>query len=176
MHILYSDRIYFAFTYYCLLLFFKSMGLDLISVVAKEDAAISLQRIKTSFEKAVKESCLELRSHPGSSQEILGSILATLVLQMKSSLNNLKDFSRPDFQFAQNIEFRQRMAVVTVREGLVIASFRYLVDFGKKLMKTDEYDILTWLLLAKLYLDIEMGTVEYMVRSCKCILFSFFFL
>ena len=131
--------------------------------MTKTDAEVSLERIKQSFEKAVRDSCAVLRTHPGSSQEILGSILATLVLQMKASLNNLKDFSRTDFQFAQNAEFRQRLAAVTVREGLVIASFKYLIDFGKRIVGPEEYDIFTWLLLAKLYLDIEMGTVEYMV-------------
>ncbi|CAG7831601.1 unnamed protein product [Allacma fusca] len=146
---------------------FAPLGLELISAIANKDAEISLERIKNSFRKAVKESCMELRTHPGTSQETLGSILATLILQMKSSLTNLKDFCRPDFQFSHNTEFRQRMAAVTVREGLVISSFKYLIEFGSHLTHSEEYDILTWLLLAKLYLDIEMNTVEYMVSSVE---------
>lgn len=148
------------------------MGLNLIHKVAKLDSELGLQRIKSSFETAVKDSSLELRSHPGSSQEILGSILATLILQMKSSLTKLQDFCRPDLQFAQHSQFRQKMSILCVREGLVIASFKYLADFGKSLSSSgsDEYDILTWLLLAKLYLDIENGTVEYMVNGLYLLL------
>jgi hypothetical protein len=137
--------------------------MTLIQKVAKLDSELSLQRIKTSFEKAVKESSFELRSHPGSSQEILGSILATLVLQMKSSVSKLQDFCRTDLQFAQHSQFRQKMSIVCVREGLVVASFKYLATFGKSLVANNVYDNITWLLLAKLYLDMEMGTVDYMV-------------
>jgi hypothetical protein len=135
----------------------------LIHKVIKLDADLSLQRIKSSFEKAVKDSSSELRAHPGSSQEIMGSILATLVLQMKACLNKLQDYCRQDLQFSQNSEFKQKMSVVCVREGLVVASFKYLASFGKSLISDSHYDNLTWLLLAKLYLDIEIGTVEYMV-------------
>lgn len=149
------------------MIFLYSCGLDLTFRVAKLDAELSLERIKFSFEKAVKDSSVELTSHPGSSQEILGSILATLVLQMKSSLTKLQEFCRGDLQFAQNAEFRQKMAVLSVREGLVVAVFKYLADFGRDLIQDEQYSNLTWLLLAKLYLDIEIGTIEFMVNSVE---------
>jgi len=145
----------------------STYGLDLIFRVTKMDAEMSLQRIKASFEKAANESSVELSSHPGSSQEILGSILATLVLQMKSSLNKLQEFCRADLQFAQNADFRQKMAVVSIRKGLVVSVFKYLAEFGRNLIQDEEYSNLTWLLLAKLYLDIEIGAVEYMVNSVE---------
>jgi len=136
----------------------------LISKVTHIDAEMSLLRIKHSYEKAVRESGAELRAHPGSSQEIMGSILATFVGQMKTGLDRLQDYCRPEFHFSQNAEFRQRTAAVTVREGLVVDAFKYLIDFGNKLIQDRDCDILIWLLISKLYLDIEIGTVEYMVR------------
>lgn len=142
-------------------------GLDLIFQVAQLDAETSLGRIKTSFEKAVKDSSAELTTHPGSSQEILGSILATLVLQLKSSLTKLQEFRRGNLQFSENGEFRQKIAIICVREGLVVAVFKYLSEFGRRLIQDEQNSSLTWLLLSKLYLDIEIGTVEYMVNSVE---------
>jgi len=137
------------------------------------DAELSLQRVKTCYEKSVKESGFEMRSHPGSSQEILGSILATLVGQMKSGIAKLRDYTHSDYHFSQNAEFRQRVAVVIVREGHVIAFFKYLIAFGKQLLEDRECDTLTWLVIAKLYLEIEIGTVAYMVWNGRRLPFEF---
>ena len=121
----------------------------------------------------MRQSSSDLRLHPGSSQETLGSILATFAVQMKSSVNILRDFCRLDLHFAQNPEFRRKVALQSVREGLIVSAFKYLITFGKEVVKDPNYDSITWLLLSKLYFDIEMTTVEFMVRfylhfKCLC--------
>lgn len=127
------------------------------------DSEICLGKIKASFQKAIGDSGSELKNHPASAQEILGSILSTFVIQLKTSLSKLQDYCRAEFHFAQNSDFRQRVGISIAREGLVVASFKYLINFGNQLSEEGKYDHLVWLLTSKLFLDVEAGSVEYMV-------------
>lgn len=104
--------------------------------------------------------------------DILTSLILTIVEKIKGVLQDLVVFLQPELTFAQKPQFRDSFCVDNVREGLIVCFMHHLTATARGFCSPGTIDSKSpptlILLLSKLCLDFGNGSVHFLVKLLYC--------
>lgn len=100
--------------------------------------------------------------------DILSTFIMNLVEKIKGVLRDLVVFIQADINFAQNTQFKDSFCVDNVREGLIVCFFHHMTATARGHCSSGIHDSKIppslFLLLSKLCLEFQNGSVHFIVR------------
>ncbi|XP_014667495.1 PREDICTED: vacuolar protein sorting-associated protein 51 homolog [Priapulus caudatus] len=157
---------------------FARIGTDIVSRVAHGRVMHYLQALKQHFSDCLTDIRQSLAAPrivgkpegAGSNNlsELLMSAEVAVVDQIKSVLSNLQAFIALDITFAMKPYFRNEFCTVEVREGLMVAFLQHIhhtaMEFCDSMSDRGSAPPTLLLLLSRLCIDFENGTISYLVN------------
>ncbi|KAJ8944212.1 hypothetical protein NQ318_014574 [Aromia moschata] len=101
--------------------------------------------------------------------ELLNSLIVTIVEKIKGVLQDLVVFIMPEINFAQKPQFKDSFCVDNVREGLIVCFMHHFTATARSFCSTGTADSKVpptlLLLLSKLCLDFRNGSVHFLLSQ-----------
>jgi hypothetical protein len=101
--------------------------------------------------------------------ELLNSLIITIVEKIKGVLQDLVAFIQPEINFAQKPQFKDSFCVDNVREGLIVCFMHHLTATARSYCAIVASDLkippTLLLLLSKLCLDFRNGSVSFLLSQ-----------
>ncbi|XP_018567951.1 vacuolar protein sorting-associated protein 51 homolog [Anoplophora glabripennis] len=101
--------------------------------------------------------------------ELLNSLIMTIVEKIKGVLQDLVVFIQPEINFAQKPQFKDSFCVDNVREGLIVCFMHHFTATARSFCSTGAADPKVpptlLLLLSKLCLDFRNGSVHFLLSQ-----------
>jgi hypothetical protein len=101
--------------------------------------------------------------------ELLNSLVITIVEKIKGVLQDLVAFIQPEINFAQKPQFKDSFCVDNVREGLIVCFMHHLTATARSYCAIVASDLkippTLLLLLSKLCLDFRNGSVSFLLSQ-----------
>ncbi|XP_019865265.1 vacuolar protein sorting-associated protein 51 homolog [Aethina tumida] len=154
---------------------FTSTATDIVINAGRKQCKAHLQILKMQFADILTKfrqnlSTPKLISQDDSSKnlnDILTSLILTIVEKIKGVLQDLVVFLQPELTFAQKPQFRDSFCVDNVREGLIVCFMHHLTATARGFCSPGTIDSKSpptlILLLSKLCLDFGNGSVHFLL-------------
>ncbi|KAJ8917819.1 hypothetical protein NQ315_010728 [Exocentrus adspersus] len=101
--------------------------------------------------------------------ELLSSLIMTVVEKIKGVLQDLVVFIQPEIHFAQKLQFKDSFCVDNVREGLIVCFMHHFTATARSFCSAGAADPKVpptlLLLLSKLCLDFQNGSVHFLLSQ-----------
>ncbi|KAL7643787.1 UNVERIFIED_CONTAM: hypothetical protein RMT77_005793 [Armadillidium vulgare] len=154
---------------------FSDKSLELIFEAAEDRCKASLKWLQDSFVSNLADVRQALVSPKQVTQgnstsaqlnELLTQLVASTAANIKDRVSALLAFNQPKHTYAMRSDFRHRFSRELIREGLVIAFFRYITESLRQFCDKKDKDPSLLLLLSRMCLDLHTSTVHYLLTHC----------
>jgi hypothetical protein len=156
---------------------FSSVATDIVINAGRKQCKAHLQILKMNFADSLTKvrqnlTTPKLISQDDSSKnlnELLNSLIITIVEKIKGVLQDLVAFIQPEINFAQKPQFKDSFCVDNVREGLIVCFMHHLTATARSYCAIVASDLkippTLLLLLSKLCLDFRNGSVSFLLSQ-----------
>nr|XP_023029849.1 vacuolar protein sorting-associated protein 51 homolog [Leptinotarsa decemlineata] len=156
---------------------FANIATDIVIHAGRKQCKAHLQILKMHFADTLTKvrqtlTTPKLITQDDSSKnlnELLSSLIMTIVEKIKGVLQDLVVFIQPDIHFAQKPQFRDSFCIDNVREGLIVCFMHHFTatarSFCAKGTADPKVPPTLLLLLSKLCLDFRNGSVHFLLSQ-----------
>ncbi|XP_022918238.1 vacuolar protein sorting-associated protein 51 homolog [Onthophagus taurus] len=156
---------------------FSEKGIEIIINAGKRQCKMHLNLLKMHFAESMTKVRQSLNTTKLITQdkddknlnELLVSLMMTIVEKIKGVLQDLVAFIQPDVTFAQKAQFRDSFCVDNVREGLIVCFIHHLTATARSFCSNNTMDIKNpptlMLLLSKFCIDFQTGNIHYLLSK-----------
>ncbi|XP_023029849.2 vacuolar protein sorting 51 [Leptinotarsa decemlineata] len=156
---------------------FANIATDIVIHAGRKQCKAHLQILKMHFADTLTKvrqtlTTPKLITQDDSSKnlnELLSSLIMTIVEKIKGVLQDLVVFIQPDIHFAQKPQFRDSFCIDNVREGLIVCFMHHFTatarSFCAKGTADPKVPPTLLLLLSKLCLDFRNGSVNFLLSQ-----------
>lgn len=156
---------------------FAQFAIEIISNAGRKQCKAHLQLLKLAFSDTVSKvkqvlTAPKLVSQDESSKslnELLNSMIVTVVEKTKGVLQDLVAFINPEISFAKKPAFSEQFCIDNVREGLIICFLRHITvsvrNFCSKGILDAKIHPSLILLLSRFCLDFRNSSVRFLISK-----------
>lgn len=155
---------------------FATTGTEIVVNAGRKQCKAHLQSLNVHFSDSltkVRQSLATPKLHQDETcsnlNEMLTSLILSIVEKIKGILQDLLVFIQPDVTFSLKPQFRQSFCIESVREGLVIAFIKYLSNTALNFCSNNTSDLkcppTLILLLSKLCLEFQATSVHHLISQ-----------